>query len=75
MNIQKASVMAKMINGYIWREDMGKVFIKPTSSVDGCIVMINKDDFKRRWQPTLDDLISNDWKVFNESDFLLLSTS
>lgn len=75
MNIQKASRMAKMINGYIWREDIGKVFIKPTNSADCCIVMINKDDFKRRWQPTLDDLIANDWKVFNESDFLLLSTS
>ena len=40
------------------------VCIQPTNSPDGCIVEsdVDKGD-RRRWNPTADDLIADDWEV------------
>ena len=73
MTIQKAIQIALEIDGFIARKSIYKesgtckTVIKPTNSYDTCIIMtIEKGreiKSSRNWNPTVDDLSANDWKV------------
>lgn len=39
------------------------IWIRPTTSPDRCIVESNASGQTAGWQPTMDDLIADDWKV------------
>ena len=44
-------------------EPSGGIKIMPTDSPDGCIVISDVKDGRRRgWQPTAADLAANDWQ-------------
>lgn len=76
MNIQEATKKAVEIDGYIVKsEEDGKkvIFIKPTNGIDCCVVNVTKNHSRRGWQPTASDLISDEWEVVTEEDFLALS--
>lgn len=77
MNIQMAVKKAIDHNGYIARRkcEDDKSFrvtrIKPTNSYATCIVFTFDQEGKRiasckNWNPTADDLMAEDWKVFKE---------
>lgn len=41
----------------------GGIKLQPTDSPDGCIVISDVNDGRRRgWQPTTADLIADDWR-------------
>lgn len=76
MYIQDAVKQAISSNAKVYREkvnrDSGikKMYIKPTNSYDACVVMILEDKKEvsscRNWNPTADDLMSDDWELFTE---------
>lgn len=74
MKIQKAVKKALEVDGFIARKSIYKesgtckTVIKPTNSYDTCIIMtIEKGreiKSSRNWNPTVDDLLATDWKVY-----------
>lgn len=70
MNIAEAVKKAQEINGYIANENFNGVFIKPTDTLDRCILCMTPDKQRRGWQPGAAELISDEWNVFTEEDFL-----
>lgn len=76
MNIQDATKRALLLNGYITGSDKklrNFLFIKPTDGVNCCIIYVTKDRCCRGWQPHARDLVSNNWEVVTEEEFLQLS--
>lgn len=78
MNIQEATKKAIEINGYI-TGGMNKslrnfIFIKPTDGINLCILCTDKNHSRRGWQPYASDLLSDNWEVVTEEEFLSLST-
>lgn len=74
MNIQTAARIAAEENKYMVRElayeEGARVaLIKPTNSYDGCLLcMSDGEPYKigkicRCWEPTLEDLTADDWKI------------
>jgi hypothetical protein len=66
MNIQRAAMLAKEIGEGMYRHDrFPYVIIIPTNTAELCMVSSgNKDSgICPRWQPSLEDLIADDWKV------------
>ncbi len=77
MNIQEAVEKAISSKAYIARQkyDDAKAFhktrIKPTNSYDTCLVYTFDQKGRevhhcKNWNPTAEDLMANDWKVFKE---------
>lgn len=83
MKIQKAVKKALEVDGFIARKSIYKesgtckTVIKPTNSYDTCIIMtIEKGreiKSSRNWNPTVDDLSANDWKVIKAFNLLIKS--
>lgn len=74
MNIQEATKQAAAEGRYMVRElaysEIGRVaLIKPTNSYDGCLLCMSDGEpymigkICRCWEPTLDDLTADDWKI------------
>lgn len=69
MRIHEAICARSAEEPYITREKWTNVFgfpapvkVVPTDSPDGCIVLSVADNRRFcRWQPTLDDLVADDW--------------
>ena len=76
MNIQEAVKKAVEIDGYITGGVAGFkhfIFIKPTDGANCCIVYASKNHSRRGWQPQASDLMSDNWEVVTEEEFLTLS--
>lgn len=75
MNIQKAVKQALKEDKCIRRKSINsgildsQVLIKPTHSLDCCMVLIigeKKGRKPRYWNPTADDLTADDWEVLRD---------
>ncbi len=70
--VEKAMKQGKMIyRSHVWREKgLHNTFIKPTNSYDNCIVITYVDGKEtkscRNWNPTGNDLIADDWELWDE---------
>ncbi len=70
--VKKAMEQHKLIYRNNIRRESGwhNTFIKPTNSYDACIVVSYSDGKEinscRNWNPTGDDLIANDWELWDE---------
>lgn len=71
MNIQDAVKQALKEDKYIRRKSINsdiesQVLIKPTNSYDCCVVLIIREEENRQsrhWNPTTDDLMTDDWEI------------
>lgn len=70
--VKKAMEQHKLIYRNNIRRKSGwhNTFIKPTNSYDACIIVIYSDRKEisscRNWNPTGDDLIADDWELWDE---------
>lgn len=70
--VEKAMEQDKMIYRHNIRHETGyhSTFIKPTNSYDTCIVVSYREGKEtascRNWNPTGDDLIADDWELWDE---------
>lgn len=74
MYIHEAVKKAVEMNGYITgtKHFKNQVFIKPTDTSKRCICFLNKNHSRRGWEPGASDLMSDDWDVVSEEEFLFL---
>ena len=69
MNIQEAVISAnkqgKFMYRETWKHEGNEMEIMPTNTQECCMVIPTKDKTMTgsRWNPDMDDLISNDWEV------------
>lgn len=73
MNIQEAVKKALKTDGVIYRKSVGQEgeatygVIKPTNSYDSCLLLVISRGIPQRscraWNPTADDLMTDDWEV------------
>lgn len=69
MNIQEATIKAnkkgKFMYREAWNQEGFKMEIMPTNTEECCMVIPAKEKTMTgtRWNPVMEDLISNDWKV------------
>ncbi len=63
MNIAEAARKSETIRRASWPHDW---CVEPTSSELGC-AFFSKKELAPRWEPTKEDLISDDWEPFNEN--------
>lgn len=64
MNIQQAATLAFAKGTTMYRENNPPGWeIKPTHARDTLTCSIHAREEAPRWQPTLDDLLADDWRV------------
>lgn len=72
--VKKAMEQNKLIYRKKIRHEGGicNTFIRPTNSYDTCIIMTCVDGREvgscRNWNPTGDDLIADDWELWNDQE-------
>lgn len=71
MNIIEATQKALECNGYITKLYDGDIWVsalKPTNSHDCyiCFSAVRSNKPARCWNPTADDILSNEWEVITE---------
>ena len=71
MNIQDATKKAMEINGYLVNTDvLGEmVAIKPTKLTDGYVLLFPGRAPFRRWQPGVNDILSQKWETVESLNF------
>lgn len=68
MDIRKACLEAKKVNGMIYRKNNNYIsgLCHPTNNTKELVGIYDFQERKRqnRWEPSLDDLIATDWQVW-----------
>ncbi|HAM62102.1 MAG TPA: hypothetical protein DCP62_00080 [Erysipelotrichaceae bacterium] len=66
LNISEAATLSSLKCMYMQRESLPEVKIEPTNS-DWCCVISGIDGTHRTrgWEPNLDDLMAQDWRIVN----------
>ena len=76
MNIYEAAVAAARTDGLMtrpWCGTEGTWFIKPTNGPECCMVIVKGEKEPcPRWNPDLEDLLSEEWEVVNPSNVGIL---
>lgn len=70
MNIYEAAKLAhKLGTGFYKSGESSYVTFVPTNTSSCCLIISHIRDFKpgQRWQPSLDDLVYEDWNVWGYS--------
>lgn len=67
MRISEAILIAMKEGKYIYRVseiETGPLYIIPTNTIDCCIIISDStNEVGKRWNPTANDLIADDWAV------------
>lgn len=68
MNIQKATIAAVAIDGYLFRDAWRRhIRLEPSDSDEGFLMHSKYSKAPRpRWQPKAEDLMADDWVVSDD---------